>query len=276
MPWRFDDSGVIRRAVTMPETSRLRGVLSPQTGDDTLSLVTGQPTTEQLRQMPSQATSAFESLRALSQHLSKTFNARLVFVSCRDTSNTRPPEMLFDTSRSGFAAERARLYGQDLPLDVAVGMNGSPLLWCPHSEPITIAEDTSDGGQDSNSPDARPLIAVPYQAGPLLALCVVQPTRIQASEDSEFNPIAWHCVQYLAEHFQRHPLHRNTSSNLLSPQEERIILKCGAGLTDKEIGREMDISPHTVRTHVNSAKAKLGAKNKTHAVMLFNGYSARL
>lgn len=71
-------------------------------------------------------------------------------------------------------------------------------------------------------------------------------------------------------------MRRMPRTQLLSPQEERIILRCGDGLTDKEIGRELGISPHTVRTHINSAKAKLNAKNKTHAVKLLNELVASL
>lgn len=44
---------------------------------------------------------------------------------------------------------------------------------------------------------------------------------------------------------------------------------CRHGLTDKEIGKALGISPHTVRTHLNSAKLKLDARNKTHAVHLY-------
>ncbi len=260
----------------MSDTPRLCGALSPQTGNDTLSIVSGQPTLVRLRQMPSQADSAFESLRALSDHLLDVFGARLVFVSCRDTLTQNAPEMLFDTARSAFAAERAQLFGFEMPLDVAIGMSGRPLIWHPTSDIIAISEKTSDDALPIAGSAPPTLIAVPYQCGPLLALCVVQPANEPACETHNLDPIAWHCMQYLPEHFRHHPLRQSARPQLLSPQEERIILRCGDGLTDKEIGREMGISPHTVRTHINGAKAKLGAKNKTHAVKLFNELSATL
>jgi len=259
----------------MSDPPSFSGALSLKSASDSPSLETGQLTIERLRQLPSQAETAFESLQALSQHLSENFTAKLVFVSCRDTSAQDSPEMLFDTARSTFVAERAQLYGLELPLDVAIGKTGRPVLWRPTSDISTIGDKHLEEAFVPAAPATQNLIAVPYQAGSLLALCVVHPPVEPTREVDDFNPIAWHCVQYLAEHFRHHPMRKKRRTQFLSPQEERIILRCGAGLTDKEIGREMGISPHTVRTHVNSAKAKLGAKNKTHAVMLFNDLSTK-
>lgn len=260
----------------MSDTPRSRGALSPQTSDDTLSLVAGLPSVEQLRQVPSQAKSAFDSLCGLSAHLSEVFGTRLIFVSCRDTLGRNVPDFLFDTVRSAFAAERAKLYGLDLPLDLAIAMTGRPFLWRPHAAVITIADKPANEAQPPGPElGSNTLIAVPYRCGPLLALCVVQPAAGPASLGDDVESIAWHCVQFLPEHFRHHPMRQFARAPLLSPQEERIILRCGDGLTDKEIGREMEISPHTVRTHINSARTKLGAKNKTHAVILFNELSAK-
>lgn len=226
--------------------------------------------------MPSQAKSGFESLQFLSSHLSQSFGARLVFVSFRDLTADAAPEMLFDSARSAFAGERAHLFQLELPLDVAIGMTGRPQLWQPNSDITTISEQTDGDAPSVADECARTLIAVPYQCGPLLALCAVKPAAEPTAENHDNDAIAWHCVQYLGEHFRHHRVRRMPRTQLLSPQEERIILRCGDGLTDKEIGRELGISPHTVRTHINSAKAKLNAKNKTHAVKLLNELVASL
>lgn len=40
------------------------------------------------------------------------------------------------------------------------------------------------------------------------------------------------------------------------------------GKTNKEIGREIDLSEITVKMHVRSLCAKLKARNRTHAAMI--------
>ncbi|MBU2582895.1 MAG: helix-turn-helix transcriptional regulator [Alphaproteobacteria bacterium] len=264
-----------RRSAMMPNEPRSTAALSPQLDDDTQSLVAGVVTLEALLQIPAQAKSAFESLRGLSNHLSETFGARLVFVSCRDKTAPHSPEFLFDTARSAFAAERARLFGLELPLDAAIAMTGRPLRWRPASLMTSILDTAANQAATPAATRDGVLIAIPYQCGPLIALCAVQPVldTAQGIESSEL--LAWHCIQFLPEHFRHHPLRKRPRAPLLSPQEERIILQCAAGLTDKEIGRDLEISPHTVRTHINSAKAKLGARNKTHAVTLYKELSVR-
>ncbi|MBU1211247.1 MAG: helix-turn-helix transcriptional regulator [Alphaproteobacteria bacterium] len=260
----------------MSDTARAGGALSPQTADDTMSIVAGQPSVERLRRLPSESRSAFDSLCGLSTHLSEVFGARLVFVSCRDTLQGNVPDFLFDTVRSAFAAERAKLYGLEMPLDVAIAMTGRPFLWRPKAAIATIAEKPAPEATSAAArPSSNTLVAVPFQCGSVLALCVVMPASEPAAGREDTDLVAWHCIQFLPEHFQHHPMRQSARAQLLSPQEERIILKCADGLTDKEIGRDMAISPHTVRTHINSAKTKLGAKNKTHAVILFNELSAK-
>jgi DNA-binding NarL/FixJ family response regulator len=50
-------------------------------------------------------------------------------------------------------------------------------------------------------------------------------------------------------------------------QRERDVLRLLAdGLTNEEIGKELFISPETVRTHVRKAMTKLEADTRTHAV----------
>lgn len=264
-----------RQTAIMPDMPHFKAAQSPQNGNDTRSLVAGKATLETLLQIPAQAKSAFDSLRALSTHLADNFGARLAFVSCRDTSAQSGPQYLFDTARSAFAAERARLFALELPLDVAIAMTGRPLLWRPASEIAAMMEKREQATSSLEPVRAGELVAVPYQCGPLLAICAVQTARGTDWEGNTAEAVAWHCVQYMPEHFRHHPLPHRARASVLSPQEERIILKCAAGLTDKEIGRELDLSPHTVRTHINSAKAKLGARNKTHAVMLFRELTAR-
>lgn len=253
----------------MSDTPHFRGAMSPESGDDILRIVAGEQRLDELRRLPSLAGSAFESLQGLSNYLKEVFGTRLVFVSCRDTASGQMPEFLFDTARSAFAAERGRLFGLEPAWDVAIGMLGRPIAWQPKSDTSAIAEKQLSTGATALAGLPKELIAIPYQCGPLLSLCVVQPLNASTMSTSAVDLLSWHCINYIVEHFRHHPMRTRSRASLLSPQEERVVLRCGEGLTDKEIGREMNLSPHTVRTHINSAKTKLGAKNKTHAVMLF-------
>jgi DNA-binding NarL/FixJ family response regulator len=52
----------------------------------------------------------------------------------------------------------------------------------------------------------------------------------------------------------------------LSKREREILRYLSHGLTNEDIGRQIYISPETVRTHVRRAIAKLGARTRTQAV----------
>lgn len=54
----------------------------------------------------------------------------------------------------------------------------------------------------------------------------------------------------------------------LTPQEGRVLRRLCEGKTNKEIAREMDLSEVTIKTHMRTLCAKLGAKNRTHAAMI--------
>ncbi len=51
-------------------------------------------------------------------------------------------------------------------------------------------------------------------------------------------------------------------------ERERVVLSAVAfGLTDKEIGKRLAISPDTVRKHVASIRRKMGARSRTEAAV---------
>jgi DNA-binding NarL/FixJ family response regulator len=52
----------------------------------------------------------------------------------------------------------------------------------------------------------------------------------------------------------------------LSKRERQILRLLSIGMTNDEIGRELFISPETVRSHVRRAVSKLGASTRTEAV----------
>lgn len=54
----------------------------------------------------------------------------------------------------------------------------------------------------------------------------------------------------------------------LSGQDLHVLALVAAGLTNKEIGSRLSLSPYTVKHHVKAVMSKLGAKNRTEAVVI--------
>jgi len=62
---------------------------------------------------------------------------------------------------------------------------------------------------------------------------------------------------------------RDRLENLLSRREIEIINMVGNGNTNKEIGKELIISEHTVKVHLRNILAKLNLKNRQQVVAYF-------
>jgi DNA-binding NarL/FixJ family response regulator len=58
------------------------------------------------------------------------------------------------------------------------------------------------------------------------------------------------------------------SDSILSPREIEILRMIAEGLGNKEIASKLSISDHTVKFHISSIFAKLGAANRAEAVTL--------
>lgn len=52
----------------------------------------------------------------------------------------------------------------------------------------------------------------------------------------------------------------------VTPREMTVLQRLAAGRSNKQIARELGVSPHTVKTHVSNLYAKLGAQRRTAAV----------
>jgi len=58
----------------------------------------------------------------------------------------------------------------------------------------------------------------------------------------------------------------------LTPRERELVVLVAQGRSNTEIARELTISPATVKTHVNRAMAKLGARDRAQLVVLAHEY----
>src|SRR3546814_16557942 len=54
----------------------------------------------------------------------------------------------------------------------------------------------------------------------------------------------------------------------LTPQQFRVLQMLGGGLLNKQIGYELNVSEATVKAHVTAILRKLGANNRTQAVLI--------
>jgi DNA-binding CsgD family transcriptional regulator len=64
----------------------------------------------------------------------------------------------------------------------------------------------------------------------------------------------------------RRPLFGRHSGESLSRREIEVVRLVALGMTSREIARELQIAPHTVRTHVRNAMMKTGARSRAHLV----------
>lgn len=60
---------------------------------------------------------------------------------------------------------------------------------------------------------------------------------------------------------------KDAASRLPTDRQRQVLLLIAQGQSNKEIARELGVSPATVKTHVAHAIASIGATNRTDAVM---------
>jgi DNA-binding CsgD family transcriptional regulator len=89
-------------------------------------------------------------------------------------------------------------------------------------------------------------------------------------------------LQLLAPHFvtlyRRAAARRAASADVspLTPREHEIMVLVAAGRANKEIARELWLSPHTVRSHLEHVFEKLEVTNRSAAVARVFGSPAAL
>jgi DNA-binding NarL/FixJ family response regulator len=62
----------------------------------------------------------------------------------------------------------------------------------------------------------------------------------------------------------------------LTEREEQVLDGLAVGLRDKEIAWRLGISPHTVRSHIRLAMAKLNVSTRTEAMVKWRRDQIRL
>lgn len=66
---------------------------------------------------------------------------------------------------------------------------------------------------------------------------------------------------------ERNPAPANDVEQL-SPREVEILAASSAGLTGRQLGETIGLSPHTVQSYLKSIRMKLGARSMPHAVQI--------
>ena len=93
--------------------------------------------------------------------------------------------------------------------------------------------------------------------------------RTVASGDALLSPRA---TKSLISHFLARPGHPGRAAPeqlaTLTERERQILSLVGAGMSNDEIADDLVLSPATVKTHVNRAMTKLGARDRAQLVVL--------
>ncbi len=61
---------------------------------------------------------------------------------------------------------------------------------------------------------------------------------------------------------------RGRSVPLLTGRERLVLIELALGRTTEEMAATIYLSPHTIRSHIKSAMAKLGARTRSQAVAI--------
>ncbi|MYV57597.1 response regulator transcription factor [Streptomyces sp. SID3212] len=93
--------------------------------------------------------------------------------------------------------------------------------------------------------------------------------RVIATGDMLLSPSATKSVisRFLAQTERPNP---DAAERLagLTPREREVVTWVGRGLSNQDIAAQLYVSPVTVKTHVNRAMAKLGARDRAQVVIL--------
>jgi DNA-binding NarL/FixJ family response regulator len=66
-------------------------------------------------------------------------------------------------------------------------------------------------------------------------------------------------------------LDRNEPWQRLTPREREVLQQAALGLSNRQIGQELDIAEQTVKNHLSNAMRKLSIRDRTSAVVIALG-----
>ncbi len=72
----------------------------------------------------------------------------------------------------------------------------------------------------------------------------------------------------LIEEHVRRPVDAGAVLDVLTEREREVVALVAAGLSNDEIAERLEVSPLTVKTHVNRAMSKLGARDRAQLVVV--------
>ena len=64
--------------------------------------------------------------------------------------------------------------------------------------------------------------------------------------------------------------------NALTGREREVVLALAEGLSNKDVGRRLNLSEGTVKVHLHNIYSKLGVKNRTALVAIAHAYREEL
>src|SRR6185436_8255439 len=72
-------------------------------------------------------------------------------------------------------------------------------------------------------------------------------------------------ARFLAQPQTEH--HAAGSLDVLTDREREVVALVAMGLSNEDIAERLVVSPHTAKTHINRAMAKLGARDRAQLVI---------
>ena len=98
---------------------------------------------------------------------------------------------------------------------------------------------------------------------------LVRAVETVAAGDVLLSAAATRALMARFQQISRSPWHeRPELLSVLTPREREILALVAGGLTNDEISRRLSLSPHTVKTHINRAMAKLGVSERAQLVVI--------
>jgi DNA-binding NarL/FixJ family response regulator len=93
--------------------------------------------------------------------------------------------------------------------------------------------------------------------------------RVVAAGEALLSPRATRALLgHLAQATTALPLAEPDEFRFLTPRERELMILVATGLSNDEIAERLHLSPLTVKTHVNRAMTKLGARDRAQLVVL--------